>query len=82
MEITVEFGAPFAHTGYTLVAMTTHPACYAVLKSQDVKSAVIQIVSLHSDQSGQQLAGAVHWIAIGDKAPDGGAGRRQRRKRG
>ncbi len=45
--------------------MTNHPACYAVLKGQSVKSAIIQIVNT---KFSPELNGVMTWISIGEKA--------------
>ncbi|MNI77463.1 hypothetical protein D3C73_1337580 [compost metagenome] len=60
MEILLE--DVFEGTNYVLVAMTNHPACYAVLKEQTPDKALVELVRTRMSSD---IVGAVNWIATG-----------------
>ncbi|WP_220483298.1 WIAG-tail domain, partial [Paenibacillus thiaminolyticus] len=62
VDVRIAFDEPFPNNQYVLVAMTNHPECHAVLKSQATHSAVLEI---HRRDPQSQPFGCVSWIAIG-----------------
>ncbi|SDF94477.1 hypothetical protein SAMN04488689_108106, partial [Paenibacillus sp. cl6col] len=62
IELTIQFEESYPHENYVFVAMTNHPSCYAVLKSQFTDHVVIEIIRT---RIGPQPEGFVSWIVIG-----------------
>ncbi|MDF2938865.1 MAG: hypothetical protein K0Q90_4238, partial [Paenibacillaceae bacterium] len=59
-QLEIILGRPFADNKYVLVAMTNHPACYAVLKELHPDRAIIELV--RTKISGD-IPGVVSWMA-------------------
>jgi hypothetical protein len=64
-EITISFEQPFANDHYALTAITTHTACYVVLRERRDKEAVLEIIRTRYTP---ELSGSISWIGIGDGA--------------
>jgi hypothetical protein len=43
-QLEITLGLPYPDTSYVLVAMTNHPACYAVLKELHPDRAIVELV--------------------------------------
>ena len=62
-EIAVKFSQPFASDLYAITAITSHTACYVVLKERREEEAVLEIIRTRYTP---ELTGAISWIAIGN----------------
>jgi hypothetical protein len=62
VEVAVKLPQAYSDDRYSIVAMTNHPACYAVLKEQAAGSAVIEVVRTRLCPA---FDGMITWIALG-----------------
>jgi hypothetical protein len=64
IEVVVEFNQAFADENYAIVAMTSDPTCYAVLKERTREAALIELIRTRLSPEAHSI---MTWVAMGKR---------------